>query len=370
MSLDKWFKNNDPVLKNIFKLDWSNKNDPIAIFTNEKPNEYDLKKKINWKIGKRKYELFIYGILPQDEIIPKKEKLLRYNIPFLKSHLQKCVRRSIIQPGLNTAYSLFHLDYNEFIRRLPIIILEDSLLIEKFPVLIWLLIANPEYRISYKYQLDWLMNQLYHIIKSPYKDFRDKLDMDFNNYLSEINQLDENQLSILYSVELRKSYGAMNGDIKMLNYFIDKWLKRFKNNNNIYLQIPKVIFSKDIKLIEKTPLSYTQLSFDEIELAAIDFHCFPQIIKKIMNNINEYRNINGIIKLDKEIIKKLIWNNSAGINLKSNIKDEENKLDNSENQSDNSENEENEYWLYIKDEYKKTQNYYLQNKVIDLREDY
>lgn len=366
MNLDRWFKSNVPVLKNIFKLDWSDKSDPVAIFTNEKPNEYDLKKKINWKIGKRKYELFIYGILPQDEIIPKNEDLIRYNIPFLKSHLQKCVRRNIIQAGLNTLYSLFHLDYNEFIRRLPIIILEDSLLIEKFPVLIWLLVANPEYKISYKYQLDWLINQIYHIIKSPYKDLRDKLEIDFNNYLSEINQLQDNQVSILYSIELRKSYGGMNSDIKMLNYFIDKWLKRFKNNNNIYLQIPKVIYSQDDKLIEVIPLNYTQLNFSEIELVAIDFHCFPQILTKIMNNVNINDIKNNSIKMDKEIIKKLIWKNSAGINLKSNISDEENNLDNLENNTDNFENdtELNEYWLYIKDEYEKIQNYYFQNRII------
>jgi len=360
MNLDlfKWFKSDTPTLKNIFVLDWNNKIDPVAIFTNEKPNKYDFKKKINWKIGKRKYELFIYGIIPQDEIIQKNNDLLRYNIPFLKSHLQKCVRRNIIQPGLNTAYSLFHLDYTEFIRRLPIIILEDSLLIDKFPVFVWLLIANPEYKIIYKYQLDWLMHQIFHIIKSPFKDLRDKLEIDFNNYLGEINKLETEQLSILYSIELRKSYGGMNGDIKMLNYFIDKWLKRFKNNDNIYLQIPKVIQYEDILSIG-LPITYSQLNFNEIELVAIDFHCFPQILTKITNNINKK---NNNIKINKEIVKKLIWENSASINFKSNISDDVKELNNSE-----IELESQEYWSYIKYEYDKIQNYYLQNKLINFQ---
>ena len=156
INLDKWIKNDCKLIKNIFYLNWYNQDNPIAIFSNKIPGKYNFNKKIKWKINNKKIDLNIYGLIPNGEKIDN-YKGINYNIPFLKSHLQKCVRRNYIKQGINTAYSLFHLSYNEFIRRLPIIIIEDSILIEKYPVIIWLMIVYPEYKIEYSYQLNWII---------------------------------------------------------------------------------------------------------------------------------------------------------------------------------------------------------------------
>lgn len=338
---EKWIINKNPKedknIKKIYYLNWEEKNNPIAIFQDIKPDNYDFSKKINWKIEKKTIELYIYGVFNKNDNKIKKNNPPNYNIPFIKSHLQKCVRRNLIQKGIDTAYTLISLDYNEFMRRLPIIILEDSMLIESFPVIIWLMVVSSDYKIEYEYQLKWILSQIYLVIESPIKDYRSKLDYNLFENIININQLNEKQLSIIYSIELRKSFGGMKGDMQMLGYFQKKWLDRFKKKKDIYIEN------------QYLDINYENILFENIEKSAIDFHCFPNILKKMGE---KYKNI------PKNDLKKLIWIKSAGINLKNEIDEEiNNSIDNIEYNI--------EEWKKIKKDYEKLQNYYYQNRLFD-----
>ena len=44
----------------------------------------------------------------------------------------------------------------------------------------------------------------------------------------DLTKISDYEKDILWSIQLRKSYGGMKGDMKMLNYFTQKWYDRFK----------------------------------------------------------------------------------------------------------------------------------------------
>ena len=69
-------------------------------------------------------------------------KTLPMKVPVLKSVLQKSIRRRRPLPAVRVAMELADKSWGDLIRRLPIIILEDSILHHDFPLLIWLMVAD------------------------------------------------------------------------------------------------------------------------------------------------------------------------------------------------------------------------------------
>ncbi|CAB9520386.1 expressed unknown protein [Seminavis robusta] len=66
----------------------------------------------------------------------------RLSVPVLKSILQKSVRRRRPLPSVRVAMELMDKALGEFLRRLPIIVLEDSTLHPDYPLLIWAMVAH------------------------------------------------------------------------------------------------------------------------------------------------------------------------------------------------------------------------------------
>ena len=56
------------------------------------------------------------------------------DIPLLKSNLQKAVRRGNHSIAVSTALAMIQKDVTQFLRRLPVIYIEDVCLIDSFPV--------------------------------------------------------------------------------------------------------------------------------------------------------------------------------------------------------------------------------------------
>lgn len=92
-------------------------------------------------------QLCLIDTAPQGELLfkpgdPPPHKY-EYNVHLLKSNLQKCFRRRLYTETMATAKQLLYQDPTEFLRRLPVILLEDSLL---YPYLynqvVWLQFAH------------------------------------------------------------------------------------------------------------------------------------------------------------------------------------------------------------------------------------
>ena len=138
-------------------------------------------------------------------------------------------------------------------------------------------------------------------------------EFDFNTRIKEINDLNELDRSMIYCLEFRKSYGGMKGDLLMIQYLTNMWINRFKNRSNL---------NYVYQIIEFEPLKVNNIKINEIELSAIDFHCFPGILNLVFNRHPKY-NIDDI--------KKAIWFFRSRNNFRSIINPELILLDESSN---------------------------------------
>ena len=59
----------------------------------------------------------------------------------LKSHLQKCVRRSLAGLAVGSALQLMRANMPELLQRLGVVLIEDVTLFAGFPTLVWLMAA-------------------------------------------------------------------------------------------------------------------------------------------------------------------------------------------------------------------------------------
>ena len=144
-------------IKQFFYIDWTkatNDEIPLAQWLNEKPKNVTWSQIIKWKnVGdimvcctdnRTFYEEDIknFNLESQLRIINRKfwdEKKSLMN--FLKSHLQKCLRRKRNIEGLRSSYEIMLININELLRRVCIIIFEDIRLKNYFTTMVWLMAA-------------------------------------------------------------------------------------------------------------------------------------------------------------------------------------------------------------------------------------
>ena len=307
--------NNDYKLKRYFYLNFENKYKPEkeAYWTDKKPEKVNYIEVINCNTIKKGYYFYICGYfddIKEKEFVLSKEKVYS-NISYLKSHLQKNIRKGNENLAIPSAYHLFKLDINELLRRLPIIMLEDVILHESFSTIIWFMIANSNNNFKMKiYMYEWILGLVYVLckidVKDKYIDIGEGEGEDENANISIIDKLNnyanndfsETQCSLLYSIIIRIEYGCNKSDSKMLNDIAHIWYKRFlQKNNNIKVNTlnitPIVIYVKELLL-------------DDWDISAIDYHTNP----KILEYINKKYNINI------EILKEIIFHHSSNINYR------------------------------------------------------
>ena len=175
------------------------------------------------------------------------QKHSRLSVPVLKSILQKSIRRRKPLPSVRVAMELADKSLGDLLRRLPIIILEDSTLHPDMPLLVWLMMASSkDYQIPMK-----LMKKVFAIVyemaSCPWKDSltQPKDDGEANNtsplsiaWFQTHSPKNNNQLVqlagndvILWSILMRGNYGGMSGDIRMLKAYAKSWQVRIKTRD-------------------------------------------------------------------------------------------------------------------------------------------
>ena len=205
-------------------------------------------------------------------------------IPILKSNLQKCIRRSLVEESKSTALTILCLNPSELLRRLPIIVLEDVMLNNEFLFLVWLMCAESKGFPINDDLMFKIINCVELLASFSQRDLCYKLDkLDIRKF-KKLNNLNDKSKDVLWGIQLRKSYGGMKGDMKMLNYFTKLWYDRFKDG---FKFSENEIKGSDLRL----------LRYDDIQLEAVDFHC-SNITTFIKNKYSKY---------EIDDIKKAIW---------------------------------------------------------------
>ena len=110
-------------------------------------------------------ELTISSSLPPREGDKKQHRLVqrhsRLSVSQLKSCLQKSIRRRAPLPAVRVAMELADRAWGELVRRLPIIVLEDSTLHPDFGLIVWLMVADSKVRFLFRFERSALFLKLY-----------------------------------------------------------------------------------------------------------------------------------------------------------------------------------------------------------------
>ncbi len=209
-----------------------------------------------------------------------------YNISILKSNIQKTMRRQMIDQCLATTLQLLKQDTQELLRRLPVIILEDSQYNHyTYTHLIWLLLAHSKgYKLT-KEDVQLIMDATITALKA---DMRYDLELEPSiEELKKEKELEsEPHLTTPYIViKLRAIYGGLQGD----QAFLNRLALRSSNLSQ------STQYTVDLNTIETfNPILH-------IIPQAIDFHCCPYILDLID-------------PISQQVYKQAIWWNWSSIN--------------------------------------------------------
>lgn len=283
--LDKFFKitlNHNENNKKCFIYDPDN----YKAFFDSKPDVYDifLSIKSGIKLYHRQPKINKRIILPKIET--------KANLPLLKSNLQKAVRRCLITEAINSAIAIIQKDPLELLRRLPIIYIEDVCLMDSYPIVVWLMMAEKEHKLDSN-DIDILL----HIVKSLCETQSYYNGNESNNIDRKLFELSHNNLQnndhndCLLSLYYRALYGGMKEDMLMLKKSIYYYVEKpFEIEKTIY---DCINYSKIERILNIIP-------------QAIDFHPFPQIINILVKQTN----------FDNNDIKMCVWFVESGLNVR------------------------------------------------------
>lgn len=225
---------------------------------------------------------------PSDRLMTCEETPSFASINVLKSNLQKCIRRNKKAKGLRTARRWLRCDPSSFLRRWPIILIEDATLDPSFPALIWLMVAVTSF--------DYLLTEddEEFILKSVIGAFS-------HSSMMEIVKVDlkscppvQNPRSILsmdpmvQALWIRLAYGGMAGDLRMIAGLA----------SGDHLRI-----SRPSSFCDFLGELYRPLVPTDILEVSRDFHVYPVICETI----------GGSLGKDPAKVKSAIWAHASGV---------------------------------------------------------
>lgn len=302
-SITKWIDGAD-LAKPYFYLDW----DINKMFPENQATWYHkvpIGKKIKWKkvikVGYREVTLCSSYLPYHTDVIEGS----MYD-SFLQSHLQKAVRRKKKRASVFTADLLLELNPLKLLRRLPIVMIEDSFGHQSFPTVIWLMcLLSIKGNNLFENQKRWILGVVYLITCFQYKEHvgHETDDFVFSSNLSKIHNIKHKDTQdIIYSVETRRCYGGMKNDDNMFQSYEKQYLERFSGKN-----VPEIWSTLFYEKIRPIYTKKTKFEQQEWLLEGYDFHTNPMLLKLLEEEFNEF---------DEDEHKRAIWYKSSGINYR------------------------------------------------------
>lgn len=191
---------------------------------------------------------------------PPSPSFLHYNVHVLKSNLQKAIRRGAVEPALATAQQILYQDPNELVRRLPILMCEDSLLIPTlFVECVWLMVA-----LSKGYVLTTADNALLLDTVAACLAAGGRYNLHAELGGGSLRAASPND-PVNLAFTLRVAYGGMGGDMAFLGRLQKRWCAR-------ELLCADAVTGTIVKTEPFTPSKH-------LLLEAMDFHCFKHMIR-------------------------------------------------------------------------------------------
>lgn len=304
---------------------------------------------------------------------PAKVRLVRrhsrLSVPVLKSILQKSIRRRRPLPAVRVAMELADKSLGDLLRRLPIIILEDSSMHPSFPLLIWLMVAHSKDFEPNQMLITKVLCAIYEIASCPWQDHLNRNEEQVCEKTGDspslesyhqpgLDKLLEDHQVMIWSMMVRERYGGMGCDMTMLRAYAQVWDKRFENDCDVpdtvrqrvenclvdgmtslrWSMIPKLIHQTAIRqstarvqLLAENGLS--SLVLMDITIEGVDFHCSsvldglisqPEFVDSSCTQLTDLtinHNLGTIPASPNDrrawlerVLKHCMWNYSAGVN--------------------------------------------------------
>jgi hypothetical protein len=227
------------------------------------------------------------------------------DVSLLKSCLQKAVRRGLLEGAMSCALVLLELDLDQFLRRLAIIMIEDTLLTVHMSSLVWLMSAvSKGYRPS-RNQVAWLMGLVSQMVqeKRVHPSIRfeaqpvQMTDPQIITYL--LDRLSTwKAAGPLLSMMFRVAYGGLPWDKEMFRQVVLDLIA-------ISLKADYVCSCPLIEPVD--PNAIVVVSRSQLPIYGVDFHCLPILIDQLKTSYPEY---------ETERIRQAIWQANSRINFR------------------------------------------------------
>jgi hypothetical protein len=204
-------------------------------------------------------------------------------MPLLKSNIQKAIRRKQTDIAVSSLMAMLAISPIEVFRRLTIIFIEDVCLISSISIVVWLMMCDSDYVLK-KVDVFLLVNIVISLCETDEYFADDNGIIEYSGGHREISMQHDAILSIYY----RSKYGGLKGDMAMLRRSITYYLEGGKIVEPKWTQT--VRFSHKVDIIPE----------------AIDFHPYPNLLW----------DINKVTKIQRDVIKMMIWNAESGVNVR------------------------------------------------------
>lgn len=188
-----------------------------------------------------------------------------YDISVLKSNLQKCIRRGLAEPAFATTYQMMAQDANELLRRLPIIMCEDTQLCPSaFNMIVWLMAA-----VSKGYCINANdMQRVYDFVSTMLG-----ASGRYNRCVEITDSGIPGDPTTDLAFRIRIGYGGMPGDMEFMEL-----LRRRHAAGSLpmceYLAAPVMTYNFNVRR--------------DIVPWAVDFHCRPHMLKEMPAFTKDY----------------------------------------------------------------------------------
>lgn len=280
-----------------FHVDWSASR-PRAVWLSDRPLETNFQEEVQWREMKQFVTIGCETAASQNKQIIETDELDTALTAIVKSNLQKCIRRQLRECAMETAKLFIQTDLTQFVRRLLIIMLEDVMIHESLPLIVWLTAALNKGFVVNDAILSWLLGVVDYLCCEKRESYHS---CGVSNLKQEVDEkklyqdaLKHPHRDIILSLLFRKSYGGMPGDMAMITSYVSLLLA---NNVGISSTPLSIITYGDIK----------PLNLEEVTLCSIDFHCYPQLLMVLARENAD---------LTTKDIRAAIWHFNSKINAR------------------------------------------------------
>jgi len=281
----------------IFFLEWLENDNPSTKWITTQHENIIFNSIVNWR------KVCKISVCSTSEgtgfLISNLEEANFRNVPLMKSLLQKCIRRQMLEQAVQTALHLIKLNPDAFLRRIFVIMLEDVSLHTSISTIVWLTSAISK---GFKLRLnhiEWLLGVVQYLCQNPHKTYmvhnhHNQYDVSSILPLIEQSHLSNIYKDVIYTILFRISYGGMPSDLNIFYWYVQQILCGEID-----------VSDENINPIEINKIKPLQIC--DILPNGADFHCYPFLPSLLNKNFPQFT---------ESEIKKCIWECSSKINTR------------------------------------------------------